>query len=86
MAEIPDHPDIVSAMLTGYSCAQVRDMDKLPRAICTDCKEQFYKGQQYYEDSKGRYHCEICLQDMSLDELLDTFGVKLEVFGYGDDL
>lgn len=86
MAGLPDHPDIVSAMATGYSCAQVREMDKLPKVICTDCKEQFYKGEQYYEDGTGRYHCEVCLQDMSLDELLDTFGVKLEVFGYGDDL
>lgn len=78
--KIPDHPDIVSAMLTGYSVAQNRRMDEQQRrAICTDCGERFYEGDKYYEDEDGRYHCELCLEGMSLEELMELFGKCLEV-------
>ena len=56
----PDHPDIVSAMETGYGR---HHEDVQPVFICSNCGETIFEGDTYL-DVFGEQFCEDCLDEM----------------------
>lgn len=57
----PDHPDIVSAMETGY---ERNHEDAPPVFICSNCCAIIYEGDTYL-DVFGEQFCEDCLHEMT---------------------
>lgn len=53
----PDHPDIISAMETGYGRGHT---ETRPVFLCSECGETIYEGDEYY-DIFGEQICEDCI-------------------------
>jgi hypothetical protein len=60
---IPDHPEIVSAMRTGYpTWNQPDDIDEDNKEYCCECGEEIPYGEDSYECPTHRILCEDCLK------------------------
>ncbi len=57
----PDHPDIVSAMETGYGRGHE---EARPVFLCSECGETIFEGEEYY-DFFGEQFCENCIIAMA---------------------
>lgn len=74
--EIPDHPDVACALLTGYP----RAFESFKHIECEDCGHELYGDQKIYLHD-GDIVCGTCLKKRileaySIDDLADAFDIR----------
>ena len=52
--------------------------EPIPLAICTECGEGIYEGEEYLDGLKGPI-CKDCMEDMNYSEILEAVGEKMKV-------
>lgn len=51
--------------------------DPEPMYTCKGCGEGIYEGDRYYDGIDG-YYCKECLEDMSVEELIELLGDEMK--------
>ncbi len=64
--QIPCHP----------SCPNADE--ELPVERCVECGEGIYSGEKYFASCIGPI-CQICMEDKTVDEILESMGEKMTV-------
>ena len=76
--EIPDHPDVARALLTGQP-------HESKSVKCSDCEQEFYGDKRIYICDGGTV-CGNCLKERilesySIDDLADAFDIRKTTVG-----
>jgi len=65
------HPEILHIERFGF-------FGRYPEVICTCglCEEVIYEGDEYYDTPDGDVLCEVCVDNMSIRELMEFVGCE----------
>ena len=59
-------------------CPNAKETDPVPKYRCKECGAGIQEGKRYFNN--GEYQvCEACLNDMSVEEILDLVEEKLSI-------